>query len=243
MKKLTMTMVTIATLMCGQLVFAAPLDPNCTAEKAAKGAATKATVGVGGRCSPAEAAKDTAKDAVGDGDKDHTTRNTMTMTMTTTITARATTTAIDGSLARGEGDDRRGCPDRCTKARRQIEEREMKIKLVCVVACERLDVSCRLGGTAADRRFGAAVPADPVGERGRTAPAGFEARAARRAQPSAERRAEHPDHPARRCRLRARRYVRRTDSHADAEPHRERRHQLQRIPHHVDLFADARGAA
>ena len=41
-----------------------PLDPDCTAEKAAKGAAMKATVGVGGRCSPAETAKDTAKRAV-----------------------------------------------------------------------------------------------------------------------------------------------------------------------------------
>ena len=41
------------------------VDPDCTAEKAAKSAAMKATVGVGGRCSPAEAAKDTAKDAVG----------------------------------------------------------------------------------------------------------------------------------------------------------------------------------
>ncbi len=41
------------------------VDPDCTAEKAAKSAAAKATVGVGGRCSPAEAAKDTAKDAAG----------------------------------------------------------------------------------------------------------------------------------------------------------------------------------
>mgnify|MGYP003476647152 FL=1 len=47
-----------------------PLDPDCTAEKAAKSAATKATVGVGGRCSPAEAAKDTAKNATGIGDGD-----------------------------------------------------------------------------------------------------------------------------------------------------------------------------
>jgi hypothetical protein len=36
------------------------LDSDCTAQKAAKGAAAKATVGVGGRCSPVEAAKDTA---------------------------------------------------------------------------------------------------------------------------------------------------------------------------------------
>jgi len=49
---------------------AGPLDPDCTAEKAAKSAATKATVGVGGRCSPAEAAKDTAKGATGIGDGD-----------------------------------------------------------------------------------------------------------------------------------------------------------------------------
>jgi len=40
------------------------LDPECTAEKAAKSAAMKSTVGIGGRCSPAEAAKDTAKRAV-----------------------------------------------------------------------------------------------------------------------------------------------------------------------------------
>jgi len=39
-------------------------DPDCTAEKAAKSTAMKATVGVGGRCSPAEAAKDSAKRAV-----------------------------------------------------------------------------------------------------------------------------------------------------------------------------------
>ena len=70
MKRLTLMVVTIAILVCGQLALAGPLDPDCTAEKAAKSAATKATVGVGGRCSPAEAAKDTAKDAVGDDDKD-----------------------------------------------------------------------------------------------------------------------------------------------------------------------------
>jgi len=40
------------------------LDPDCTAEKAAKSTAMKSTVGVGGRCTPAEAAKDTAKKAV-----------------------------------------------------------------------------------------------------------------------------------------------------------------------------------
>jgi len=49
---------------------AGPLDPDCTAEKAAKSAAAKATVGVGGRCDPKEAAHDTAKDATGIGDRD-----------------------------------------------------------------------------------------------------------------------------------------------------------------------------
>jgi len=49
---------------------AGPLDPDCTAEKAAKSTAMKATVGVGGRCDPKEAAHDTAKDATGIGDKD-----------------------------------------------------------------------------------------------------------------------------------------------------------------------------
>ena len=41
------------------------LNPDCTVEKAAKSSAMKATVGVGGRCSPKEAAADTAKDTVG----------------------------------------------------------------------------------------------------------------------------------------------------------------------------------
>lgn len=44
-------------------------DPDCTAGKAARSAAMKATVGVGGRCSPAEAAKDTAKGVAGIEDK------------------------------------------------------------------------------------------------------------------------------------------------------------------------------
>jgi len=48
---------------------AGPLDPDCTAEKAAKSAAAKATVGVGGRCDPKEALSDTAKDAANVGDK------------------------------------------------------------------------------------------------------------------------------------------------------------------------------
>lgn len=49
--------------------FAGALDPDCNAEKAAKSAAAKSTVGVGGRCSPGEAAKDSAKDVAGIEDK------------------------------------------------------------------------------------------------------------------------------------------------------------------------------
>jgi hypothetical protein len=60
---------TRALALASQAALSGPLDPDCTAEKAAKSAAAKATVGVGGRCSPAEAAKDTAKDAVGLEDK------------------------------------------------------------------------------------------------------------------------------------------------------------------------------
>ncbi len=69
-----------ALVLCGALpAQAGVVNPDCTAEKAAKSAATKATVGVGGRCSPAEAAKDTAgldkkdkdkKDKNKDKDKD-----------------------------------------------------------------------------------------------------------------------------------------------------------------------------
>jgi hypothetical protein len=70
MKAVAAVVMTFATLVCGQMVAAGPFDPDCSVEKAAKSAVAKATVGVGGRCSPAEAAKDTAKDAVGDGDKD-----------------------------------------------------------------------------------------------------------------------------------------------------------------------------
>ena len=41
------------------------VNPDCTAEKAVKSTAMKATVGVGGRCSAKEAASDTAKKSVG----------------------------------------------------------------------------------------------------------------------------------------------------------------------------------
>ena len=65
----TLVTVTLVTVIYAQLALAGPLDPDCTAEKAAKGAAAKATIGVGGRCSPGEAAADSAKRAVGVEDK------------------------------------------------------------------------------------------------------------------------------------------------------------------------------
>ena len=61
----TLVTVTLVTVIYAQLALAGPLDPDCTAEKAAKSAAAKATIGVGGRCSPGEAAADSAKRAVG----------------------------------------------------------------------------------------------------------------------------------------------------------------------------------
>lgn len=45
------------------------LDPDCDAGDAVRSAAMKATVGVGGRCNPAEAAKDMTKGAIGIEDK------------------------------------------------------------------------------------------------------------------------------------------------------------------------------
>ena len=64
-KSVLRTMIILAAILYVPLSSAGLLDPDCTAEKAAKSAAAKAAVGVGGRCSPAEAAKDTAKKATG----------------------------------------------------------------------------------------------------------------------------------------------------------------------------------
>ena len=69
MKRTAMTILTFAAAMHMQMALAGPLDPDCTAEKAARSAATKATVGVGGRCDPKEAATDSAKRAAGVEDK------------------------------------------------------------------------------------------------------------------------------------------------------------------------------
>jgi hypothetical protein len=57
-----------ACLLASTSAVAGVLDPECTPEKAAKGAAAKATVGVGGRCKPGETVKDSGKRAVGAGD-------------------------------------------------------------------------------------------------------------------------------------------------------------------------------
>ena len=65
----TTTVLRLTLFLVAGTTGAGALDPDCTAEKAAKSAAAKATVGVGGRCSPAEAAKDTAKRATGVEDK------------------------------------------------------------------------------------------------------------------------------------------------------------------------------
>jgi hypothetical protein len=54
----------LALAFIASTAMAGVMDPDCTAEKAARSAATKATAGVGGRCSPAEAAKDQAKEVV-----------------------------------------------------------------------------------------------------------------------------------------------------------------------------------
>lgn len=72
MKKIVITACSFAVLMfwaTTSMAVPKPLDRDCTAAKAEKNIAMKATVGVGGPCGPADAAKDTAKDAVGLDDK------------------------------------------------------------------------------------------------------------------------------------------------------------------------------
>jgi hypothetical protein len=55
----------LTVTLIASTAFAGPVDPNCTPEKAAKSAAAKSTVGVGGRCDVKEAATDSGKKAVG----------------------------------------------------------------------------------------------------------------------------------------------------------------------------------
>jgi hypothetical protein len=59
------SILTLSLVLISTTVIAGPLDPDCTVEKAAKSVAAKSTIGVGGRCSPEEAAKDSAKRAAG----------------------------------------------------------------------------------------------------------------------------------------------------------------------------------
>jgi hypothetical protein len=59
----------LALALFSSSAFAGIADPDCTAEKAAKSAAAKSTVGVGGRCDAKEAAKDSGKKAAGVEDK------------------------------------------------------------------------------------------------------------------------------------------------------------------------------
>ena len=59
----------LTCLLASTSAVAGVLDPDCTPEKAAKSAAAKATVGVGGRCKPGETVKDSTKKAAGVDDK------------------------------------------------------------------------------------------------------------------------------------------------------------------------------
>jgi hypothetical protein len=59
----------LSLVLLSTAAFAGIADPDCTAEKAAKSAAAKSTVGVGGRCDAKEAAKDSGKKAAGVDDK------------------------------------------------------------------------------------------------------------------------------------------------------------------------------
>jgi hypothetical protein len=69
MKKAALSLLICASVLQTSVALAGVVNPDCTAEKAAKSAAAKATVGVGGRCSPAETAKDTGKKVAGVEDK------------------------------------------------------------------------------------------------------------------------------------------------------------------------------
>ncbi len=61
----TIVLLTTSLLLMSTGTIAGALKPDCDAKKAGKNIAMKATVGVGGRCSPADAAKDSAKGVAG----------------------------------------------------------------------------------------------------------------------------------------------------------------------------------
>lgn len=63
--KLTAIILLLGTVIIGAAQ-AGIVDPDCTAKKAVKSAATKAVVGVGGRCNAKEAVSDTVGKKVDD---------------------------------------------------------------------------------------------------------------------------------------------------------------------------------
>lgn len=67
--------ITLTLVLGSSSAIAGVVDPDCDAGDAAKSTAMKATVGAGGRCTPAEAAKDMTKEAVGIEDKGPLSRN------------------------------------------------------------------------------------------------------------------------------------------------------------------------
>ena len=67
--------ITLTLVLVHSSTFAGVVDPDCDAGDAAKSTAMKATVGVRGRCTPSEAAKDMTKEAVGIEDKGPLKRN------------------------------------------------------------------------------------------------------------------------------------------------------------------------
>ena len=65
MKFNSLVAATLVLILGSSVSIAGVVDPDCDAGDAVKSTAMKATVGVGGRCTPAEAAKDVTKEAVG----------------------------------------------------------------------------------------------------------------------------------------------------------------------------------
>ena len=70
-QKFVHTLVTASFLLLSFASNAGALKADCSPAKAGKNAAMKATVGVGGRCSPADAARDSAKGVTGIDEDDN----------------------------------------------------------------------------------------------------------------------------------------------------------------------------
>ena len=69
MKFIGLMAFTLTLILSNSVIIAGVVDPDCNVEKATKSVAMKATVGVGGRCKPVEAATDMGKNALGIEDK------------------------------------------------------------------------------------------------------------------------------------------------------------------------------